>query len=258
MTDTAVEIDVDDAAVFTPAVSGLIGSLGGGWMISSQAKAFNVEHGLRGRQGYVLGRGSVLGDVDADVVTSAFGFWPADVIREAWDGGRAVLDVTAARSAYAETCRSWGRTRLAGLADAGRLAELLSWVVDGLDVAGLPLFAGWRAVPLPGDDLGRAYQLLQVMREYRGGVHLVASLASGLTPLQAVLAGPGGEGNAAFFGWEPPFEAAYPYSGTRTDAEALTDRLVSPAYDVLGHDERRELLVLVQAAVATAYPPKPL
>ena len=152
--------------------------------------------------------------------------------------------------------RAWGRARLAGLEGAGRLAELLSWVVDSADVAGLPLFAGWRAVALPDDDLGRAEQLLHVLREYRGGLHLVAVLASGLTPLQAVLAGPGAVGNASFFGWEEPFEDVTGAATARSAAEALTDRLITPAFDVLGHDERVELLTLLESATTTAVTPR--
>jgi hypothetical protein len=79
-------------------------------------------------------------------------------------------------------------------------------------------------------------------------------VASGLTPLQAVLTGPGGHGNAAFFGWEEPFEDAIGLAIARSEAERLTDRLVAPSYDVLGRDEREELLTLLQGAAAAAFP----
>jgi hypothetical protein len=253
---TSSSVDVDNGPEFAAACAPLVATLGGGWMISSQAKAFAKEHGLRGRQGYVLGRGAVLGDVDADVVTAAFGFWPADIIRESWDAGREVLDIPTALRDYAEACRAWGRERYSSLADAARLAELLGWVVDGADVAGLPLYAGWRAVALPDDDLGRLNQQLHVLREYRGGMHLVAVVASGLSPLQAVLSGPGGHGNAAFFGWEEPFEDSTGLQLARSEAEALTDRLVAPSWDVLGRDERLELLALLQAAATAAFAPR--
>ena len=244
---------VDDGPSYARAVAPLIGSLGGGFMISRQAKAFAVDHGLRGREAYVLGRGAVLGDVDADVVISAFGFWPADVIRPAWDGGRATLPVHEALPKYAEVSRDWGRFRFEGYADAGRLAELLRVVADGADVNAIALFAGWRAVELPADDEGRLSQLLHVMREHRGGLHLVAVVASGLTPHQAVLTGPGGPDNARFFGYEEPFEEVSHLIEVRAATEDLTDRLVAPVYDVLGHDERADLLALLQTAAAHAY-----
>jgi hypothetical protein len=87
-------------------------------------------------------------------------------------------------------------------------------------------------------------------------MHLVAVVASGLSPLQAVLSGPGGHGNASFFGWEEPFEDATGLQLARSDAEALTDRLVSPTWDVLGHDERVELLTLLESASRTAFAPR--
>ena len=49
----------------------------------------------------------------------------------------------------------------------------------------LPLFAGWRAAPRPADLPALTGHLLQVLREHRGGVHGLAVLASGLTPLEA-------------------------------------------------------------------------
>jgi hypothetical protein len=250
-----IDVDVDDGVTFAAAAGTLVSSLGGGFMISSQAKAFAKGHGLRGWAAYVVGRGSVLGDVDADVVTAAFGFWPSDVVRESWDAGRAAVPLGEAITGYAAACHEWGRQRYADLDDAGRLAELLSWVVDGCDVAGLPLFAGWRAVDLPGDDPARLNQLLHVAREHRGGTHLLAVLASGLSPLQAVLTGPGGHTNASFFGWEEPFEDVSGHVLARSHAEVLTNQLVSPAYDVLGHDERVELLTLLERASQAAFRP---
>jgi hypothetical protein len=250
-----LETDVDDGLAFAAAAGTLVARLGGGFMISSQAKAFGEHHGLRGWAPYVVGRGSVLGDVDADVVTAAFGFWPSDVVREGWDAGRVAIPLDQAVAGYAAACHDWGRRRYADLDDAGRLAELLSWVVDGCDVAGLPLFAGWRAVDLPADDPARLNHLLHVAREHRGGTHLLAVVATGLSPLQAVLTSPGGTRNASFFGWEEPFEDVSGHVLARSQAEVLTNRLVSPAYDVLGHDERVELLELLELASQAAFRP---
>ena len=78
-----------------------------------------AEHGLRGRPMYHLGRGGALGDVPAEVVIAAEAFFPPDVVRKAWDEGRA-----AARAArrpplfYAGCCADWGRAHLADLPDA--------------------------------------------------------------------------------------------------------------------------------------------
>ena len=90
-----------------------------------------------------------------------------------WEGGRA-LPADKAADLYAGACHDWGRRRLAGFAAAGRAAELLEPVVSGADVLGTPLFAGWRALPLPDDAPARLAHLLHLARELRGGLHGLA------------------------------------------------------------------------------------
>jgi hypothetical protein len=228
-------------------------ALGGGYMISPEARDAGKAAGFRGWQFYMCGRGGVLGDVDADVVTAALGFFPAERVRTAWESGRAVAAPEQAARTYAEVAAAWGRNRLGDAPDLDRLGVLLERVVDAADPAGLPLFAGWRAVPRADDAPARVIQLAQVLREHRGGAHVVAVLSSGLTPLQAVLAGGGGEGNAAFFGWPEPYAAVADGLRARRDAaEALTDEIVAPAYAALDEGETAELERLLTDAAARA------
>jgi hypothetical protein len=175
----------------------------------------------------------------------------ADPRRTAWEAGRAVAPVDHAVRAYSATAATWGRNRLTGADGLGRLADLLQRVVAAADPAGLPLFAGWRAVPVDDDPPARVVQLAHVLREHRGGAHLVAVLATGLTPLEAVLAGPGGAGNAAFFDWPKPYPDVDDALRTRwAAAEALTDVLVAPAYATLTDDEAGELSALLKHVLA--------
>jgi hypothetical protein len=153
----------------------------------------------------------------------------------------------AAADRYTAGCQEWGRTRLSGWSGAARLAELLSTVVDRADPTGLALFAGWRTQARPSDAEARCYQLLHVLRELRGCVHIVAVLASGLTPLQAVLSNPtGGPETAQRFGWTgdlPPVDRA-----AFDAAENLTNSLMAGHLSVLGAAELAELGDLVEAA----------
>jgi hypothetical protein len=127
-----------------------------------------------------------------------------------------------------------------------RLADLAERVVRAAELPGLTLFAGWRAEPLPDDAPARAYQLLHVMREWRGSIHVVAVAASGLTPVEAVLASPGGEEQATLFGWEPPFPDVSDLADVRRSAEDLTNDLQISAYETaLDPSERGELVELV-------------
>ncbi|ADG87854.1 hypothetical protein TBS_01110 [Thermobispora bispora] len=235
-----------------------IQTLGGGFMISREAKALCDRHGLDGRQMYFRGRCGVLGEVDADVVLSAVVFFPAEHVRESWEGGRK-LPAAEAAELYASACHDWGRRKLAGFSGAGRLAELLGAIVDAADVRGAPLFAGWRAMPRPADDPARAAHLLQVVRELRGGKHAIAVLASGLEPLDAIIIGAGDFGKstgadvARFLNWPEPYPEPTPEKvERRAKAEELTDDLVAQAYETLTPAELDELAGLLDEAMRTA------
>ncbi|MEY2995903.1 MAG: hypothetical protein RLZZ39_728, partial [Actinomycetota bacterium] len=135
------------------------------------------------------------------------------------------------------------------------LADLVGRVVDNADVGGLSLFAGWRSMDRPEDAAGRCYLLLHVLRELRGSVHLVACVASGLTPLDAVLANPnGGIDQAEKFGWTGPFTIGADLAAKFTVAEDLTNSLMARHLDVLTDDELTQLTGLVAAAHATVFP----
>jgi hypothetical protein len=249
---------VSDGRAVAAAVTDLIGRLGGAFMISREAKGFAVENGLTGWAPYFRGRCGVLGEVDADVVASAAGFFPAEAVRDAWEAASG-LSADAAVARYAQVAHEFGRRKLDGFGETGRLAELLDTVVGNADVLGAPLFAGWRAVPLPADGPARVIQLAHVLRELRGGLHIVAVLASGLGPLQAVLAGgsvliPAGEANAEYFAWPRPYpDVTDEIRERRARAEVLTDTLIAPAFEVLSETESDELIMLLDQACATAF-----
>jgi hypothetical protein len=249
-----------DSRALAAAAADPVGRLGGAFMISREARAYSERVGLKGWSPYMRGRCGVLGEVDADVVAAAAAFFPAQAVRRAWEAGRE-LPAAEAAGLYAGVCQDFGRRKLAGFAGAGRLAGLLLKVVRAGAVTGTPLFAGWRAMPLPDDDPARALQLAHVLRELRGGLHAVAVLACGLTPLQAVLTAgkappraTGGADNARFFGWPEP----YPESGDdererRSRAERLTDDLMAPAFAVLDDGEAADLTRLLDEACALAF-----
>ena len=157
--------------------------------------------GCAGARATSLGRGSVLGDVDADVVTCAFGFWPADVIREAWDAARAVR----LRDARARTPRpaAPGAARFAP-STAPAASPSCSDGRRRRRCRGSPALAGWRAVPLPRRP-GRLVQQLHVLREHRGGMHLVAVVASGLRRCRRCCRARAAPERRCL-GWEEPFE----------------------------------------------------
>jgi hypothetical protein len=223
--------------------------VGGGFMISPEMKAAGKEGGYRGWALYMGGRAGVLGSASADVVTAALGFFEPGMVRTNWEAALGVRPLPETVQRYVEACHLWGRNRFRGMDGLDRLADLLHAVAQRAEPAGLPLFAGWRAFPLPDDAPARATQLLHVLREHRGGSHVMAVRALGLSPLEAVLAGKIGASNAQFFGWPEPYpEIDEALRSRRIEAEQLTTEIVAPAYAGLTETEATNLVELLGAA----------
>jgi hypothetical protein len=206
--------------------------------------------GLTGWAFSVAGRGGALGDVRADTAAAALGFMAPEAVHDGWEAARRVASPLQIATYHLEECCRWGDERLAGLSRLDRVVELAERVVLSADAAGLPLFAAWRAMPVPEDTAGaRAAVLLHLLREHRTGAHLLAVRACGLTPLQGLLSGPDREARAVAAGWQPPFPAFEPLVRRQTWAEALADRVAGEAYRALEPAERVELVALLDEAV---------
>ncbi|MET7666682.1 hypothetical protein ABZS39_00900, partial [Micromonospora luteifusca] len=63
--------------------------------------------------------------------------------------------------------------------------------------------------------------------------------------LEAVLSGPEGEAGAVACGWSPPYPPIGPLVRRRLWAEAVTHRLVAPAFTALGPAGGTELVELL-------------
>ena len=147
-----------------------------------------IELGLKGFwMTYFAWRAAPLGPVPAAPVVAMFaGFHPGAVARalpESWSRTtpRACLEARAAVSTVA-------------LSDAGvdpeacgRAAAVLAPVAAAVDPTGRPLGAANAALELPGDPLGRIWQLATTLREHRGDGHIAALVTEGITGLQAHL-----------------------------------------------------------------------
>jgi hypothetical protein len=173
---------------------------------------------------YFAGRGGMLGDVGAEVVYSALGWFEPSAVATFFGEGAAVMGASTAALRMAEAHALWGRKHLRHVEGLGAIVAVTETLVDGLEGSGLPLFSGWRAAPRATDDAGRAAQLMQILREWRGGLHLVATTAVGLSPQEAILTNEG-EGQAKFFGWPEPFPDCAGIRFKHDEAEALTDQL---------------------------------
>jgi hypothetical protein len=211
------------------AASPKIGAMGSAFFFDKATLGRGKELGLDGFRFYVLGRGGVLGDVEPAVVTSAFGYFHPDVIERMWTTGREKLAPREAGRAYVACGQDFGRSRFADLDGLDRFCRAAEAVNDAADPAGLALYAGISAEPFADDLPARAMQLVTVLRELRGSAHLVAVLASGLTPQIAhYLRRPT---DYKTFGWgDDPPPVSDDDRAKLAAADELTDRLVLGPY----------------------------
>lgn len=225
------------------AVSGLTAA----FMLDGQTYKAGAEAGFAGLDFYVSGRCGVLGDVDADVVTAAMYFWNPDTVAAQWDAGAAVMSRAEAAARFADCLGAWAeRNTRADLLDWARLAELAGTVAASASVAGAPIFAGWRALPVPDDVVGAALHHMNSLRELRAARHGGAVLAVGLDPADAVRHK--NPGMAALFGW-PEAEVPEGTAELWAEAEDLTNRATASDYAVLGEAGITELAELANAAL---------
>jgi hypothetical protein len=173
---------------------------------------------------YFAGRGGMLGEVGADVVRAATGWFEPSAVKAMYEEGAAVAGARAAAARMAEAHGMWGDKYYADVEDLDGIVAVTEEMVDGLEGSGIPLFAGWRNAERSGSAAGRAAQLMQILREWRGGLHLVATTAAGLSPLEAILTNEGA-GQAKFFGWSEPFPDCAAIKSKHDDAEKMTDEL---------------------------------
>jgi hypothetical protein len=204
--------------------------------------------GLSGWAYHVSARAGALGEVRPETVAAAVGFIAPEAVIDGWEAtAKASAPMEVATWHLHELCK-WGIEQIGGFPRLSRLLELAGRVVDGVEHAGLPLFAAWRAMPVPDQAAGaRAAVTLHLLHEHRLGVYLVAVRASGLTPLQAIIAGPEGETGAVAFGWQPPYPPAGPIVRRLMWADSVADALAGQAYAVLDMAERIEFVGLLES-----------
>lgn len=227
------------------ATSPTIGKAGAAFYFHPDTLARGKALGLDGFRFYMLGRGGVLGDVESDVVASAFGYFNRNLVARIWNTAKERLNPREAARAYMECCAQLGRSALANVEGLSEFCEAAEALIAATNPSGLSLYAGIAAEPRVEDLPGRAMQLVAVLRELRGSAHLLAVVASGLAPEVAhALKRPDA---IATFGWDPAPQYTEADRAKLDEAEALTDRLLIKAYETLDDDAKAALLAGTQA-----------
>ncbi len=73
---------------------------------------------------YFAGRGAMLGDVEADVVHSAFGWFEPNAVKAMYEEGIAVAGAAGAAERMAEAHALWGRKHLADVKGLDEIVEV--------------------------------------------------------------------------------------------------------------------------------------
>lgn len=228
--------------------AGAVTSMGSHFMLDGATYEVGAAAGFIGMDFYAAGRAGVLGDVSADIVTAALVFFHPDVVRNAWEASRPVMPRDAAAALFASCLVDWAAAHLDGDIDWDRLTELAGRITGSASIAGAPMFAGWRVLPVPDDPTAAALHQLNLLRELRMSRHGAAVMAVALDPGEAVRQA---SSMAAIFGWEG--EARPETAALLAEAEALTNRATAGDYAVLTDAEGEELVALCDAAKAAVH-----
>lgn len=221
------------------------------FMLHPETFGDSVEAGyVNPLTGYVAGRGGVLGETTGATVASVFAVFEPTALAAMWDEGVAVRGAAGAAQLYWDQTAGFGRKYLGGADGLERIAALGEKVIAATPTAGLPLFAGWSAMPLADDPAARALQVMFVLRELRAAVHFNALSLSGVTPVEAHMLNKGAE-YTAMFGWAEPFADGAGKQDQYAEIEQVTNRrMVELFAAALDPAEAAELARLSTAALA--------
>lgn len=229
--------------------------------------------------GYFASRAAPLGRVPAEVVHAAFySFADGEAARHiprAWGTIPPEASFAARQRGSAASVRRILGDELAGSPGLVRAADLTAKAATSAPTAGRVMYAGLRALPVPGDPVTRLWHCANMLREHRADGHVAAlvgariggteahvldALAQGIHPpesfgrihhlpkkrLAAVMDGlrerglVDAEGHFTDAGRE-----------TKQRIEALTDALATPPYDALSPAELDELVAVLEPLTAT-------
>jgi hypothetical protein len=130
---------------------------------------------------YFTSRGSLMGHVPGELVAAAFAVFNPEAVVPSVTLGWTRTDATTICAARDQGAIAQLERILGTAPDgAGRARELLARAVAPLRPEGRPLFAGVLSQRMPAGELGAAWRLGDMLREYRGDSHTAAWISAGL------------------------------------------------------------------------------
>lgn len=200
--------------------------------------------------GYVAGRGGVLGEATGTTVASVFAIFEPATLAGLWEQGIAVRGAAGAAAVYWDQMAEFGRKYLTGATGLARIAEVGEKVITATLGVSLPLYAGWREMPLAEDAPASALQVMHVLRELRGDVHFNALSLSGISPVEAHMQRHDAN-YIRMFGWSEPFADGADKKHRYAEVDEATNRRMTEIFEAaLSGDEIEELSRLSVGALA--------
>ncbi|MCU1400071.1 MAG: hypothetical protein JWN62_3180 [Acidimicrobiales bacterium] len=221
---------------------------------------------------YFAGRAAPLGLVPAEVVDALFyNFAPGEVARhipKVWRSTTPELAIAARQVGCVNALKRILGDHVDSAAFA-RATELLTKAATAAPVAGRPMYAALRALPIPDDVVARLFHAASLLREHRGDGHIAALVVEGVGGLEAhVLLALAMDMPAAKFGRIHHLPAAQlaavidgmrdrgligddgwlsePGRAVKHRIEALTDDLAATPYESLEPGELDELMAALE------------
>lgn len=222
-----------------------VGDLGGRFMLDPATLGASASVGLDPMGFYLVGRFGPLGTRSADEVIAAAVFIEPDGLKEVW--GQAVTedtDLHKVAETYLQCCADWGRANLLTASGLEEFSSLAQMVVESVDAPPhASLYGSIKAMGFPDDKEGKTMVLAHTLRELRFAHHVKALREEGMSPLTAILADSGGEGNAKMFMWKEPFEEITDeISVRRQKIGENTDEYSAGDFSALSDSQRQELV----------------
>lgn len=192
------------------------------------ALAHGAEHGVEDPFVLYGGRVVAMGLVTEEVAVATLGFLSPDLVAGAFRSLQAHPDPAGIADVFAGALGAAARDRwpdapCATVVEAGRA------IASAAPTLGLPLFAAWRARPLPDDPIGAAAITLMALRELRGDIHVQEVASAGLHPVEAEAVS-GGDAGLQLHGWPEPWPDPEPLRPAMADVEAATSRRMQRCY----------------------------
>lgn len=247
-----------------------VGATAGRFMLNPRTYEGGATHGYEGLDFYFHGRGgamALLGEpVTVDLIHTEFGLFYPPVVEQMWKLGEDKHPPEIAAKYFIEQGYAWAERRLSPETDWLPLIEITQHVFAtheweqtsarafdaGSDTSepAMRLATGWTLMEWPDDRRHAALHALNLLRELRGGLHIMEIHKHQCDPLQAVLH-QGSEMSAQVLGWPAPYPEVAPETVTCwTAAEAATNSAMASFLAPLSEEDQSRLVQLVISAAS--------